>query len=300
MIILLFLATLYLAYNNGANDNFKGVATLYGSGVLSYRPALILATLTTFLGSVCAIFFAQSLVSSFSGKGLVPDEIAGTAHFLIAVGIGAGICVQLATRFGFPVSTTHSLVGGLVGAGIVAAGQGVNFDKLGDTFLFPLLLSPFLACALSVGCYWLLNRLRTGIGLTKETCICIGEEKQFVPVRKLTAMQLEATAGYEMQQQTSSHITIAETSDCMELYTDRVWGISAQKLLDFGHICSGAAVSFARGLNDTPKIAGLLLVSETLNMEFSMLFIALAMAIGGLLNARRVATMAAVWSRIRE
>ena len=66
IIILLFLATLFLAYNNGANDNFKGVATLYGSGVLSYRPSLILATVATFLGSVSAIFFALSLVSSFS------------------------------------------------------------------------------------------------------------------------------------------------------------------------------------------------------------------------------------------
>jgi PiT family inorganic phosphate transporter len=142
--IALLLSTLFLAYNNGANDNFKGVATLYGSGVLNYRSAITIATITTFIGSICAIFFAQSLVSSFSGKGLVPDDIAGTVHFLIAVGIGAGATVLIATRLGFPISTTHSLVGGLLGAGVIATGRAVDFYNLGGTFLIPLLVSPFM------------------------------------------------------------------------------------------------------------------------------------------------------------
>ena len=171
--IALLLSTLFLAYTNGANDNFKGVATLYGCGALSYRSAIVIATVATFLGSLCAIYFAQGLVSSFSGKGLVPDDLAGTVHFLIAVGIGAGATVLMATRLGFPISTTHSLVGGLLGAGIVAAGAQVNFSNLGNTFLIPLLVSPFIAFALSLIIYWLFNRIRKVLGLTKESCICI-------------------------------------------------------------------------------------------------------------------------------
>ena len=80
-LILLFVATLFLSYWNGANDNFKGVATLYGSGTVSYRTAITLATLATFAGSVCAIFLAQELMTSFSGKGLVPAGTAGGAYF---------------------------------------------------------------------------------------------------------------------------------------------------------------------------------------------------------------------------
>jgi len=51
----LLFATLFLAYSNGANDNFKGVATLYGSNTLSYRAALVLATVATLLGSLAAL-----------------------------------------------------------------------------------------------------------------------------------------------------------------------------------------------------------------------------------------------------
>jgi len=66
-------------------------------------------------------------------------------------------------------------------------------------------------------------------------------------------------------------------------------GITAQKLIDGVHYLSAAAVSFARGLNDTPKIVGLLLVVKALNVEVSMLAVAIAMAVGGWLNARKVA-----------
>ena len=102
LIIALVLSTLFLSYNNGANDNFKGVATLYGSGVLSYKSAITIVTIATFIGSISAIFLAQSLVSSFSGKGLVPDDIAGTVHFLIAVGLAPAQRCWSPLVWGFP------------------------------------------------------------------------------------------------------------------------------------------------------------------------------------------------------
>lgn len=65
LLVLLFVTTLFLTYANGANDNFKGVATLYGSRTVSYRTAVGLATGATFAGSVCALFLAQGLVARF-------------------------------------------------------------------------------------------------------------------------------------------------------------------------------------------------------------------------------------------
>ncbi len=62
-----------------------------------------------------------------------------------------------------------------------------------------------------------------------------------------------------------------------------------QKLLDIAHIISAAAVSFARGLNDTPKIPGLLVATQAFNIRWGMATIAIAMAIGGLINAHRIA-----------
>src|SRR5205085_4348248 len=124
---ILLLAVLFLAYSNGANDNFKGVATLFGSGTCTYRRALAWATLTTLAGSLLALYLAGGLVESFKGKGLVPDAVTRQPAFLLAVSLGAALTVLLATRIGMPVSTTHALTGGLVGAGLLAAAGEVYF-----------------------------------------------------------------------------------------------------------------------------------------------------------------------------
>jgi len=87
-IIVLLIAVLALAYANGANDNFKGVATLFGSATCSFRTALIWATITTLAGSLLALYLANGLVDNFKGKGLVPDEVTREPRFLLAVALG--------------------------------------------------------------------------------------------------------------------------------------------------------------------------------------------------------------------
>ena len=141
--VLLFFAACFLAYSNGANDNFKGVASLYGSKTASYRTALTWATIAQIAGSITSIFLAQALLKKFSGKGLVPDTLVASEYFLLAVAIGAAVTVILATVTGFPVSTTHALTGAMVGCGLIAVGSGVNFVALQKGFLLPLLVSPF-------------------------------------------------------------------------------------------------------------------------------------------------------------
>ena len=74
--ILIIGAMLFVAYANGANDNFKGFATVWGSQTLSYRMALTLATVATVAGSLTSLVLAGALVKQFSGAGLVPDAIA--------------------------------------------------------------------------------------------------------------------------------------------------------------------------------------------------------------------------------
>ena len=70
-VILALFGTAWLAWSNGANDNFKGVATLYGSRSLTYRAAMVLAALATLGGGILAIDIADGLVRVFSGGGLV-------------------------------------------------------------------------------------------------------------------------------------------------------------------------------------------------------------------------------------
>ena len=130
LITILVLAVLFLAYSNGANDNFKGVATLYGSGQMTYKKAITWATIAQVAGSVASVFWAATLVKNFSGKGLIPDTFLAQPTFAIAGAVGAAETVMLATRIGMPISTTHGLVGALVGAGFVAAGSDLNVSKL--------------------------------------------------------------------------------------------------------------------------------------------------------------------------
>ncbi|MEY3545920.1 MAG: hypothetical protein RLZZ313_281, partial [Verrucomicrobiota bacterium] len=113
---LIIIAALALAYANGANANFKGVASLFGSGTVGYWGAVKWATVTTAAGCLVAVWASGSLLAAFTGKGLVPSELAAEPRFLFAVAAGAGLANLAATRLGFPVSTTHLLLGGLLGA----------------------------------------------------------------------------------------------------------------------------------------------------------------------------------------
>jgi PiT family inorganic phosphate transporter len=197
-LLFLILVTCFLAYSNGANDNFKGVASLFGSGTTGYRRAIWWATATTFAGSIASMVLAQSLLTKFSGKGIVPDQIVGSEFFLLAVALGAGLTVIVATLTGFPVSTTHALTGAIVGSGLVAVGTGVNVQSLGGGFLLPLALSPILALALAAGCYFVLRFLRLQLGITKEWCVCVGETPQVVPIpQPASVMALQALSRSE-------------------------------------------------------------------------------------------------------
>ena len=296
---LLFLVTLFLAYSNGANDNFKGVATLYGSDTATFRTALLIGTLATLAGCLSSVFLAEGLVKAFSGKGLVPDAVAASPYFLLAVAAGAATTVMLAALLGFPISTTHALIGALTGAGAIAAGPQLNLSVLGSAFVLPLLLSPFIAILLTMPLYRIAHEVSRRLGIAKETCVCIGPS-QFIPVHSLAfdegTQRYLAAGGMP-----GLEVTVGTSTDCVEKYSGNMLGIRAQNVVDWLHYLSGAAVSFSRGLNDTPKIVGLILVVKALDIRLGMLGIASAMAIGGLLNARKVAeTMSKKISKMND
>ncbi len=284
MTILLFLAACFLAYSNGANDNFKGVASLYGSRTTSYRTALGWATITTFAGSIAAIFLSQALLKAFSGRGLLPDRVTGTPDFLLTVAVGAGFTVMMATMLGFPISTTHALTGAIAGSGLMAAGRDVNFGALGNGFLFPLLLSPILTVAVAAVLYSVLRWLRLRLGVTKEWCVCVGETQQLIPIpQPASAMALQVVTVPVLD------ISTGQQGECSERYVGRFLGFQSQQLMDALHFLSAGVVSFARGLNDTPKVAAILLAVKALDLRIGMATLAIAMAVGGLLNAAKVA-----------
>lgn len=276
---LVLFAVFLLAYANGANDNFKGVASLYGSGTCGYRTALSWGTVTTAAGSLAACFLASTLLKNFSGKGLVPDHLITSPAFLLAIAAGAGGTILLATRFGFPISTIHGLTGALTGAGLAAAPGLVNFGLLGKTFVIPLLLSPFLAVFTGGGLYLIFRRLRLVSGLEETSCLCAGD-----PPAPLPASPAALAFSFNLP-----NVTTGTAAHCGTSFGMPTARLEARRVLDTLHFLSAGAVSFARGLNDTPKIAALLLVVAPLSASLNIGSVALAMAAGGLLSARRVA-----------
>lgn len=269
---LLILAALAVAFSNGANDNFKGFATVWGSETLDYCRALTLATLATVAGSLASLLLAESLVQQFSGKGLVPDVVSSAPLFIASVASGAAMTVFLATRMGFPVSTTHALIGGLVGAGLAQNGA-VDLDRLASSFLTPLLVSPMLAAALGAVVYYVF-RLRP---VAKDcACVALPQPAKPSPVNGTAAVNFAVPT-----------IVVASATDCELLDTPVRWSVS--RSMDRLHVLSAMSICFARGVNDTPKLTALLLAAHLLSVQGSILAITAVMAAGGLLFARRVA-----------
>jgi len=229
---LLAFAALFLAFSNGANDNFKGFATVWGAAALEYRKALILATVATVLGGVASVILAHGLIDQFSGKGLVGNDLAATPRFALSVASGAGLTVILATRFGFPISTTHALVGGLIGAALAQSNAPIHLGKLGSNFIVPLLTSPIISATLA----WLIVLILR-----------------------------------------SSSRKAQEDAPASGPWAHRI------------HLLSATSICFARGVNDTPKLAALLVAASLLDGTMAAIGVTMAMGIGGWLLSRRVA-----------
>lgn len=284
MVYILVITALFLAYSNGSNDIFKSVATLYGSNTTSFKTALSWGAVTSMLGSLTAIFLMSKIVSNFSGSGLVPEALAQTPEFAISITLAAAATVFLATKIGMPISTTHGLIGSIAGAGILAVGSSFNFSTFGSTLLLPLLLSPIAAAIFSPLVYRMFSSLRKRLKVERETCVCVG--KEYVPVAEYVNNQNCDCSSAEIE---TSALKVSDIEDCREVYRGRFIGISTDQLINFSHFLSAGFVGFSRSLNDTQKIVGFLLISNFVGVTWGMLFVGLAMALGGLLNSKKVA-----------
>lgn len=278
VLVAVSVAAVLLAFANGANDNAKGVATLIGSRLISMRSAIVYAAVTTMLGSVAAIWLGAELVAKFKGKGIVDDAVWQRPEFAACVGLAAAATVLLATRLSLPISTTHSMVGSIIGIG--AAASGLQWVAVWGKFFKPLLIAPLLAMAMAFAVYVVLRFIRRRLRVTHETCVCV--EQRYEPV---TA----SADGVLVMRATGVKLTTDQAKNCRQRYQGRVAGVEAQGVLNGAHLLTAGALSFARGLNDTPKIAALLIAVDFVGRVSSLLAVGLAIAVGGLLMVRRVA-----------
>jgi len=255
-----------LAWANGSNDVSKGIATLVGSGVSSFRSAVLWGALWTVAGGLVAAFASQGLVATFSGKGFLASAIAAPA-FLSAVAAGATVWVFLASKTGLPVSTTHAIAGALAGAGIVAQGAlRLHWSFLAERVALPLALSPLLSV---VPVYLLIPQLRRGVSRVEGYCVCI---ERRVAISGAGTVAMSRASAAEISSTLVSRVGDCEESPALAARLDAS---------DALHWLSSALTSFARGLNDTPKIVALAIVaSSALGISGFPFYAAVALAMG--------------------
>lgn len=160
--ILLVFATLvgfYVAMNIGANDLANAMGTSVGSGALTLRQAVVASMFFNLAGSI----MAGSYVTNTIRKGMIdPSLLAGSPEKLMlgmfSALLAAGIWVHLATHYGLPISTTHAIVGAVVGFGILAVGIGaIHWMKI-LTIASSWVVSPVAGGIVSGSIYVLVDR----------------------------------------------------------------------------------------------------------------------------------------------
>ena len=144
---------IFMAWGIGANDVANAMATSVGSKALTLKQAVIVAAIFEFAGA----FLAGGQVTSTIRKGIIDaDLLVGTPELLIfgmlAALLAAGIWLLIATKYGLPVSTTHSIVGAIVGFAAVGIGiEAVKWGKVGSiaaSWVFSPVIAGTLAYAL--------------------------------------------------------------------------------------------------------------------------------------------------------
>src|SRR6186713_2997660 len=137
MLVAVVLLALFFDYTNGFHDTANAIATSVATRALSPRYAIIMATTFNFVGA-----FAGTAVAKTIGAGLV-DETTSTTTVVAAALIGA-ITWNLITWWqGLPSSSSHALIGGLLGATIISAGtQALNVPGIWNKVIVPMFTSP--------------------------------------------------------------------------------------------------------------------------------------------------------------
>lgn len=157
--ILVLVIGFYMAWNIGANDVSNAMGTSVGSGALTLRRAVIIAAIFEFSGA----FFVGSNVSETVQRGLIDTDMFITEPIILILGMsaalfGTSIWLQVASYFGWPVSTTHAIVGAILGFGCVVG--GVDAVQWGETGAIALswVISPLASAIVSYFIFTVLQK----------------------------------------------------------------------------------------------------------------------------------------------
>lgn len=216
-IIILGLALLvcaYMAWNIGANDVANAMGTSVGSRALTLKQAVIIAAIFEF----CGAFFAGDAVTDTVRKGILevdfstvtPDISQDIAFGFIAAMMAAATWLTIATRFGLPVSTTHSIIGGIIGVGLVLeVDHNTSYINWGvvQKVVMSWVASPLMGGLVAFFSYWIIKKTILDAENPEQRSLWLAPILAFPTFFVLgLALQFKALKGFFSRAQTNGWI----------------------------------------------------------------------------------------------
>ncbi len=159
VLLIAVLVGLYMAWNIGANDVANAFGTSIGSKALTFKQVVLIAAIFEFAGAV----LVGSHVTNTVRKGIIDSSLFTATPELFAYGmvsalLAASIWLHIASTIGWPVSTTHSIVGGIAGFGLVAGGfSAIAWGKMAQ-IVISWVLSPLLGGIIAAAMFIFISR----------------------------------------------------------------------------------------------------------------------------------------------
>ena len=162
LLVITVVVALGFDFTNGFHDTANAVATSVSTRALSPRLAVLIASIANLAGA-----FVTTAVATTVGKGIIDTNLATTKTVLAAL-VGAIAWNLLTWWLGLPSSSSHALIGGLIGAALVQSGlDGVEWNDIAHKVVIPAVIAPAIAFtaafALLVAIYWIFRWMTPGI-----------------------------------------------------------------------------------------------------------------------------------------
>ena len=258
----------YMAINIGANDVANNVGPAVGSKAITLTGAIIIAVIFEASGALIA---GGDVVSTIK-KGIIdPAQITSNDTFvwvMMAALLAGAIWLNIATALGAPVSTTHSIVGGVLGAGIAAGGMGIaNWATVGQ-IAASWVISPVMGGVIAAGFLYFIKRTITYRGPKMaasaekivpiliaimawafSTYLILKGLKKIWATDFQTALALGAAAGFVVY-----FLVRPAIARKVKIISNDKQGINL--LFTMPLICAAALLSFAHGANDVANAVG--------------------------------------------
>ncbi|NZA26488.1 inorganic phosphate transporter [Luteimonas sp. SJ-92] len=264
---------LYMAWAIGANDVANAMATSTGAKAISFKQAVIIAAVFEFAGAV----LAGGSVTSTIRSGIVDASLlAGTPELMIYGMLGsllaAAVWLNLASRLGWPVSTTHSIIGAIVGFAAVGIGmEAVQWGKVGQ-IVMSWVVSPVVSGVIAFLIF------RTVQVLILDRTDPIERARRFVPIymlvaafmvvmmtlmKGLTHVGLDLTTGQNLAIATVIAVVVAVAGKLIiariqvDPAADRKFRFATvERIFGVLMVITACSMAFAHGSNDVANAVG--------------------------------------------